>query len=186
MTSAADADWRAAWQPLIEAVGTVLDDDGIRWGPEVVELGGIRRYTEVLELDSAVHRGPDAVAPYTMIWPLTIVPMWEPGDPPLFTDAARDTQPLRSPIADDVIPGAPRTTHTFGTSVSTFWDRPPVVGERLGNGPRRLVEVVPKQTSVGRGAFVTFEREIVSDAGDRVCRTVAQMYLYNAVSEAQE
>lgn len=182
-------DWRVAWAPLIARVGEDLDDGVVRFGPDAVDASAIRRYLEPLEFDCELHRDagvarahgwPDLIAPYVSVWSFMMPPAWESGDEPTFPAAARDTQPRRSPIGDDHVPGAPPTDSVFGTGMSMEFDRPLRVGERVGIGPRRLVACEPKQTRVGRGAFVSFERDIVSDSGERICRIVAQIYLYDA------
>jgi hypothetical protein len=186
---ARDDDWRAAWQPLFDRVGDDLDGGAVRFGPDAVDASAIRRYLEPLEFDCVLHRDadsarahgwPDLVAPYVSVWSFMMPPAWEPGDGPTFPAADRDTQPRRSPIADDHFPGAPPTDSVFGTGVSMEFDRPLHVGERVGVGPRRLVACEPKQTRVGRGAFVTFERDVVTGSGERICRITAQIYLYDA------
>lgn len=181
-------DWMAQWQPVVARVGSLLDDPEPRFGPDPVELGAIRRWLEPLEFDCALHRDadvarahgwPDVIAPYTSIWAFSMPAVWRPGDPPTYGDASRDTQPSRSEIGDDIIPGAPPTSAVFGTGISMEFVRPLVVGERVAIGPRRLVACVPKQTRVGRGAFVTFDREFFADGVDPIGRVEAQIYLYN-------
>lgn len=180
--------WMAEWQPVVERVGSLLDEPDLRFGPDPVELGAIRRWLEPLEFDCALHRHPevarahgwpDVIAPYTAVWAFLMPPVWQPGDPPTYGDAARNTQPAQSSIADDVIPGAPPTSAVFGTGISMEFVRPLVVGERVAVGPRRLVACVPKQTRVGRGAFVTFDREFFADGVERIGWAQAQIYLYN-------
>jgi len=188
LTPNSDEDWTLAWQPLIDQVGSELDEPGTRLGPDAVELSGIRRWLEPLEFDCALHRDedtarahgwPDVIAPYTAVWCFILPAIWQPGDAPSFQDASRDAQPWRSAVADDAIPGAPPTTAMFGTGVSMEFLRPVHVGERVGAGPRRLLRCEPKQTSVGRGAFVTFERHLVTARAEPVCRVEAQVYVYN-------
>jgi N-terminal half of MaoC dehydratase len=190
-------DWMRDWQPLIDRIGSALDDGPPRFGPDAVELGAIRRWLEPLEFDCALHRDPavatahgwpGVIAPYTAVWTFMMPAVWAPGEPTTFDDPSRDAQPWRSGISDDVVPGAPVTTAVFGTSVSMEFERPLRLGERVGIGPRRLVDCVPKQTSVGRGAFVTFDRHILAGdpTGDLepICRAEAQIYLYNPVGAA--
>ncbi|MGH1565286.1 FAS1-like dehydratase domain-containing protein [Mumia sp. DW29H23] len=181
--------WEQDWQPVINRVGELLDDDVWRFGPDRVEAGAIRRFLEPLELDSALHTDgevarehgwPDVVAPYTSVWTFMMPPTWTPAHGVLYPDdAGRDSQPAWSPIGDDVIPGAPPTSGVFGSDLSLEFDRPLHVGERVAAGPRRLVACTPKQTKVGRGAFVRFERDVVVESGERVCRMTGEIYLYD-------
>jgi hypothetical protein len=188
-----DMGWEAAWQPLIDRIGSEVDEPGVRYGPDLVEAGAIRRWLEPLEFDSALHRDadvarahgwPDVIAPYTAMWTFILPAIWEPGEGPTFAEAARNAQPGRSVISDDVFPDAPPTSAMFGTGISIEFERPLHVGERAGSGPRRLMECVPKQTKVGRGAFVTFDRHVYalgvgSAEPEPICRVEATLYLYD-------
>jgi len=187
--STLNTDWRAAWEPLRARVGELVDPPEPRFGPDAVELGAVRRWLEPLEFDCALHRDadvarahgwPDVIAPYTAVWTFVLPAMWEPGDDrPTYADAEPDTQPWRSGIGDDIFPDAPPTTGMFGTGVSMEFARPLHLGERVGAGPRRLVRCEPKETRVGRGAFITFDRHLVTGEGEEICRVEAQIYLYN-------
>ncbi|MEU5879176.1 MaoC family dehydratase N-terminal domain-containing protein [Spirillospora sp. NPDC047279] len=188
-----DPGWEAAWRPLVDRIGSDLDEPGVRFGPDPVEAGAIRRWLEPLEFDCALHRDaeaarahgwPDVIAPYTAMWTFVLPAVWEPGERPTFEDGSRDAQPWRSVISDDVFPGAPPTSGMFGTGISIEFERPLHVGERAGSGPRRLLDCVPKETRVGRGAFVTFDRQMFADGGsgggpEPICRVEAQLYLYD-------
>jgi hypothetical protein len=187
------ARWILDWQPVIDRIGTQMDEPGVRFGPDVVELGAIRRWLEPLEFDCPLHRDadvarahgfPEVIAPYTSVWSFILPAIWQPGDAPTFAEASRDAQPWRSAIADDVIPGAPETSAMFGTGVSMEFLRPPHLGERIGAGPRRLLDCVPKRTSVGHGAFITFDRHLVTGDLEPVCRVQAQVYVYNPHARA--
>lgn len=184
-------DWVAQWQPLIDQVGEDLSDSEVTWGAERVEPGGIRRLLEVLEFDCVLHRDPDAARasgfddvtlPYTGVLSWTIPAMWEPGGT-LFDSADRDAQPVSSPISTPPLPGAPPTSGFFATGMDIDFLRPVVVGERIGRRGFRLVSCVPKETKVGRGAFITRESEIVSDRGDVVALVRIGTYSYQPRSE---
>jgi hypothetical protein len=181
-------DWKRAWDPMIAAIGTDLSDARTIWGADAVERGIIRRYVEPLEIASGLHHDPnvaarqgfsDVIAPYTGVLSWTIPAMWRPGKPTLYVDAARDAQPTRSPINNEGQRLAPPTTGFFATDMELDFLRPVVAGERLGRRGQRLLACVVKQTSVGRGAFITTESDIVSDVGDVVARTRNAAYAYN-------
>jgi hypothetical protein len=91
--------------------------------------------------------------------------MWSPGDPPLFTDDARDAQPARSPINNQGFPLGPRTTGFFATDIELDFLRPVALGERLGpprppagvlyaegdhRRPRRLHDALRPELPFGR------------------------------------
>ena len=181
-------DWVKAWDAMVALVGTDLSDGGIRWGADAVEPGTIRRYLEPLELGDAIHYDAqaaraagydDIVAPSTAVLMYTIPAMWSPGEATLFESADPNAQPARSPI-NNADPGpAPRTAGFFATDIELDFVRPVLVGERLGTRGRTLLSCVPKETRVGRGAFCTFESEIVSDKGDVVARMRTGTYAYD-------
>jgi hypothetical protein len=182
------ADWQADWQPLVDAVGRDFGDGSTVWGADLVERGTIRRFAEPLELSSELHYDPeiarahgfpDVIAPYTAAMSFSVPAMWSPGETTLYSDPAPDAQPDRSPINNQDMPLGPRTTGFFATDISMEFVRPAVVGERVGRRGQRLVSCVPKQTSMGRGAFLTWESELVTDSGEVIARVRTGTYAYN-------
>jgi hypothetical protein len=166
--------WQEEWQPVVDAVGRDFLDGDVTWGGDPVEGGAIRRYLEPLELDCSLHTDrsvaraagfEDVTMPYTGVMPWTLPAAWTPGEV-LFDSDDRDAQPVRSAINDSGLGIGPRTTGFFGTDVEIDFLRPVVAGERLGRRGKRLLSCRPKETSVGRGAFMTWESEVVSDRGE--------------------
>ena len=185
--------WQDEWQPLVDAVGQQFGDDTVSWGADAVELGTIRRYLEPLELGSALHHDaeaaraqgyPDVIAPYTQTMSYAVAPMWRPGEPTLYDSAEPDAQPARSPINNEDMPLGPKTTGFFATDISMDFVRPVVVGERVGRRGRKLVSCKPKETSMGRGAFITWESELVTGDGDVVAYVRTGTYAYNPHGES--
>jgi hypothetical protein len=105
--------------------------------------------------------------------------MWRPGEPALYADPDPDAQPVRSPINNEDMPLGPRTTGFFATDLSIEFIRPLVAGERVGRRGRRLVSCTPKETKMGRGAFLTWESELVTDSGEVIARLRNGTYAYN-------
>jgi hypothetical protein len=181
------SDWKAEWQDVVDAVGRDFGDGKVRYGPDVIERGGVRRYCEPLEFGCDLHHDPEAaraagypdvIAPYTASLSWSIAAMWKPGDGPLFTNADRDAQPARSPINNAGFPLGPRTSGFFATDMEFDFVRPLAVGERIGSRGRRLVSCVPKETAVGRGAFLVWETEMVDDNAEVVVRMRSGTYAY--------
>jgi acyl dehydratase len=59
--------------------------------------------------------------------------------------------------------------------------RPPVVGDRLGRRGGVLKACVPKWTTVGRGAFMTLEAEVITETGEVVARVRNTVFAYEPV-----
>ena len=184
-----DDRWMAVWDSMIGRVGTDITEGEVMWGADPIERSAVRRYLEPLELDCPLHHDPevarahgfaDVVAPYTSFLTFTIPAMWEPGQE-LFTSDDRDAQPASSPINGDLLRISPEITGFFATDMEIDFLRPPVVGERLGRRGSVLKSCEPKWTSVGRGAFLTLEAEICSDAGDVVARIRNTVFAYEPV-----
>jgi hypothetical protein len=183
-------DWQAAWQPMIDAIGTDFSDGAVRRGADDVERSGIRRFVEPLELDCPLHYDEDVakahgyagiLAPWSSVTSWTIPPMWTPGAAPVFTSAERVAQPERSPVATvSARPTpAPPTTGYFATDIEIEYFQPIVVGDHLTSSGRRLLSVVPKETSVGRGAFLIWESEVRNQRGELVAKMRNGTYNYN-------
>jgi acyl dehydratase len=180
-------DWRRAWDPLVAAVGSDFGDGQVVYGADPVTASDIRRFLEPLEFGCPLHTDPAAARaagfagvtlPYTAALSWSIPAMWAPGDPPLFTDEARDAQPSRSPISNPDPGLGPETTGYFATDLELDFVRPVTAGERVGRRGRRLVSCTPKETSVGRGAFMTWETELVDGDGEVIARMRTGTYAY--------
>ncbi len=186
-TTDTDADWKAAWDPVMTQIGTDLAPESARLGADAVEAGTIRRYLEPLEFDCALHTDPEVArahgfagvtAPYTSITTFGLPPVWEPGERQ-FTSAERNAQPARLSVKPRVPPGAPPVSGFFITDWEADYLRPVVAGERVGRRGYRLLSCLPKETKVGRGAFCTFESEVVTATGEVVARLRTTAFLYN-------
>jgi acyl dehydratase len=183
-------DWRSAWQPMIDAIGEDFGGEAVRAGADEVERSGIRRFVEPLEFDCPLHYDEAVarehgysgiIAPYSSVTTWTIPPMWVPGAAPVFTSAERDAQPARSPVApaSGRPTPAPPTTGYFATDIEIEYFQPVIVGDRLSSSGRRLLSVVPKETSVGRGAFLIWETEVRNQRGELVAKMRNGTYNYN-------
>lgn len=179
--------WEKEWDEVIAAVGTDFSDGTTTWGADAVERGTIRRYCEPLELGAGIHHDPDVarslghsdvVAPYTSILSYTLPAMWGPGEDSLFDNDARDAQPTRSPINNQNFPLGPVTTGYFATDLALDFVRPLTAGDRVGRRGRRLISCLPKETAVGKGAFMTWESELVERSGELVALMSLGTYAY--------
>lgn len=184
-------DWQAAWQPLIAAIGTDFGNATDVWGADTVERSTIRRFLEPLEFDCPLHYDhaiaeqygySDIIAPYSSIMSHTLPPMWQPGQGQhVFTSAERNAQPTYSPVAmasgpmQKLMPPSPGF---FATDLEIDYLQPVVLGDRLCMRGRKLLSCTPKETSVGRGAFLTLESEAINQRGEVVARFRTGMYYY--------
>ncbi len=170
--------WIAEWDETAAAIGRELSGGETQVAADLVEAGAIRRYCEPLEFDCPLHHDEDAAraAGYRgIVAPLSGISsrwsrgsLWEPGEPTRYPTAARDADMIRRPEGRmSLVPG-PRMPRTFATDVEIEYGAPVCVGDRLTTSGLRLVSVLPKETSVGRGAFVTTEGAIHNQLGELV------------------
>ncbi len=170
--------WIAEWDETAAAIGRDLSGGETQVAADLVEAGAIRRYCEPLEFDCPLHHDEatarDAgyrgiLAPVSGIssrW--TRGSLWEPGESTKYPSAERDADMIRRPEGRmSSLPG-PRMPRTFATDVEVEYGAPVCVGDRLTTSGLTLVSVVPKETSVGRGAFVTTESAIHNQMGELV------------------
>jgi hypothetical protein len=123
------------------------------------------------------HGYPDVTMPYTGVIAWTLPAAWRPGET-LFDSDDRDSQPVRSEINNADMPIGPKTTGFFGTDIELDFVRPVVAGERIGRRGRKLLSCSPKETAVGRGAFLMWESDIVTSEGEVVARLRVGTYAY--------
>ncbi len=185
-----DEEWKHTWQPLMDAVGTEFGSDAEVWGADFVEKGIIRRFLEPLEFDCPLHYDQataqhygyrDILAPYSSVLSSAIPALWSPGQR-IWTSAERNAQPAASPVAssqsDAMHQLMPPSPGFFATDIEIDYLQPVVVGDRVRMRGRKLLSCVPKETSVGRGAFIVWESEILNQHGEPVARLRTGMYLY--------
>jgi len=178
--------WEDEWQPVIDAVGRDFLDGEIIWGADLVEPGAIRRYLEPLEFDSGLHTDyevaryhnfPNVTMPYTGVIAWTLPAAWQPGEL-LFDSDARDAQPVNSRINNAEMDIGPNTSGFFGTDIELDFYREIIAGEQIGRRGKTLVSCVPKQTSVGRGAFMTWQSEVITESEEIVGQIRIGTYAY--------
>jgi acyl dehydratase len=179
--------WQRAWQPLIDAVGTEFGEGISRVGPDAVELGALRRFCEPLEFgcplhyDAAVacrHGYAGVVAPVSAIVTFTIPTVWRVGEPPVFSSSERNAQPARTGLGPRRTGLEPETTGYFAAETGADYLAPVEVGDRLCRTGDLLLSCVPKQTRVGRGAFVTWQSQIRNQRDVLVARLRSTSYSY--------
>jgi hypothetical protein len=181
-------DWTAAWMPMQQAVGREFGEGRPEvWG-EVIEAGAVRRYIEPLELGCALHNDAgvarkhghaNITVPFTALASFALPLLWRTGETPLFTDAGRDAQPVRSHIGGILFGLEPPTTHFFAVDSEADFLKPAVVGDRLCRRGAFLLSCIPKQTRLGRGAFIGWQTEVINQHRELLARLRTTFFRYN-------
>ncbi len=186
-------DWMSAWRPMTEAVGRQFEEGEAAFSADEIERSAIRRYLEPLEFDCPLHHDreaaqaqgyADVLVPTSALPTFALGPMWRPGEV-FFTSADRNAQPAASVLRWITSPLEPPTTGYFATNFDVDYLLPAVVGDRLLRRGARLLGCLPKETKVGRGAFLTWESEIVNQRREVVARLRTTFYRYNPHSGAR-
>lgn len=153
-------------------------------GIDAVEAGTIRPRLEVLEFGCPLHYDEKVAkeagykgvfAPYTMLQTYSGSANWQPGQPTLW----RRNHPnftMRAQVEQGEIPHP--GTHGFATDVEIEYFQPLYLGDKVSVRERRLVNVNPKRTSVGEGAFLTWERRFCNQRGDPVGVARTSWYVF--------
>ncbi|HRC62154.1 MAG: MaoC family dehydratase N-terminal domain-containing protein [Dehalococcoidia bacterium] len=173
--------WESAWQPLMDLVGEDFSEGETQPAIDVVEKTSIRRYLEPLEFGCPLHFDEAAakasgykgiLAPYSGIsqtW--TDQGQWNPGDPTNYPNADPNFNSVRRQAAAAGRPvPQPDTTAGFATDIEIEYFEPVCVGDHLTYSGRKLISVVPRETSVGRGAFTVWQREVHNQRGELVAQ----------------
>ena len=179
------------WQDLEGAIGKDFSGGETRTGADEVERGAIRKYCEPIELDCPLHHDDDVakkygydgiIAPYSAVHQtFSVEANWKPGD-----ETRWPTNDPDQLFASDPNQGRrgiplphPPTSSGFVTDMEIEYVKPVYVGDRLTTSGRKLLSVQVKKTSVGFGAFMTFESEIHDQNGDLVARVRNGSYAFN-------
>lgn len=185
--TAMDSDWKISWQPVVDAVGTDFDPGRTMVGADEITAATIRRYLEPLEFDCALFYDPevahrygykDVVAPNTSVQSLSLPAVWSPGQV-IFTSGERNAQPAVGALSGPKAPMEPSTTGYFATDYEVEYFFPVTAGDRLHRRGAKLVGCSPRETKVGRGAFLVWETDICNQLDDVVARTRTTWFRYN-------
>lgn len=184
MTSNNDSELE--WGPTRELLGKDIMIEP-KTGIDAVEQSGIRRQMEVLEFDCPLHfdeavakkYGYEGIfAPAHMIQVFQQGSMWEPGmgsiwptDDPHYSNSGtgRAGKTLEVPS-----PG----TAGFVTDLEVETLRPLYIGDRVSQVSQVLLDVNPRKTRVGDGAFLRYEYKWNNQDGTPVGRQIMVSYTY--------
>ncbi len=181
-------DWQAAWQPVIDAVGTDFGGGEVIEGADAVDASALRRYLEPLEFDCPLHYDdqtarrhgyPATIAPLASYITFSVPPIWKPRRASVFTSDERDAQPEGISGRRFLTGLEPQHTGYFAADFEIEFLLPVVCGDRLSRTGMKLVGCEPKETSVGRGAFMTWVYEVRNQRSEPVARFRTTMYVYS-------
>lgn len=153
-------------------------------GCDAVEASAIRSRLEVLEFGCPLHYDEkiakeagykDVFAPYTMLQTYSSPATWRPGQ----STSWQSNHPnfaIETKIRHGDIPSP--GTHSFATDVEIEYFKPLYLGDRVSMQERRLVNVNPKHTRVGDGAFLTWESRFVNHHGEMVATARTSSFVY--------
>ena len=189
-----DGSWAREWDATIAAVGTDYGGERVVVAVDEVERGAIRRYCEVLEFDCPLHYD-DAIARSVgyqgIVAPVSGISQtwtreahWRPGMPTRYPVLDPDAEVRRENVSFEG-PPEPPTSLSFVTDLAIEYLAPVYVGDRLSRRGHRLVSVLPKETSIGRGAFLTYESEVRNQRGELVARSRNGGYHYTPFPAAE-
>lgn len=190
-------DPKTTWDDTVACIGQDFSDGKERWGQESVQQFAVARYLETWEIGCPIYWDEEEakkvgyrgqVAPWTSI-KQTFVDRshWRPGDPTRFPSADMNAAFPAAPKPEDANatrePPMPPTTDVLATEVTIEFYHPLIVGDKLANRGNKLVQVRPRQTRIGFGAFLNWENEYINQRGEVVARVNAGNLYYNPGTE---
>ena len=181
-------EWMQAWDEAIAAVGTDYSGGATQEAIDEIERGAVRKFCEPLEFDCPLHYDEEVAKAHGyrgIMAPLSGVSMtwtdpglWGPGVETRYPEPDPDIDIVRATRTEEPPPFPPTSTG-FATDIEIEYFEPPCVGDRLTFSGRRLTQVLPRETSVGRGAFMIWEREVHNQRGELVAKVRNGGYLYD-------
>lgn len=171
------------WEHTNAWIGHSISEGG--GGCNAVEPGTIRSWLEVLEFGCPLHYDEKVAkeagykgifAPYTMLQTYSGPANWQPGQSTVW-QSNHPNFTVRTSVKQSEIPLP--GTYSFATDLEIEYFQPLYLGDRVAVRDRRLVNVNPKHTSVGDGAFLTWESRFCNQHGDLVgvARTTSYVYV---------
>lgn len=180
-------EWTKDWDAMVAAVGTDFGGEP-QVAIDAIELGAVRKFCEPVEMDcpifydEAVARAhgyngiPAPISGVSQTWLETGT--WAPGRETPWPAPERDAMPQRPPLRGGKALPQPPTSAAFATDIEIEYHTPAYVGDRLTSSGNRLVSCAPKETSVGRGAFMIFESYVHNQRQELVATVRRGLYQY--------
>ncbi|MSQ22901.1 MAG: hypothetical protein EXR53_06340 [Dehalococcoidia bacterium] len=179
------------WEDAIAAIGQDFGGVEDHVADEAIEVTAVARYCEPWEISNPIYWNRSAakkagykniVAPWSGLrqtW--SYKGFWRPGDATRFAkDMNKDQsarlgsfQPAGKPLP------TPPTRQGIVTDLEIEFFEPACVGDRLNLKGRRLVNVRPRQTRIGYGAFYNTASDIFNQRGELVAKINFGLFSYN-------
>lgn len=181
-------DWQDAWQPMIDAIGKDFGANVKEEAIDEIEKGAIRKYLEPLQMDCPIYYDEDVAkahgydgipAPISGLSQTWLESgNWHPGDRDAWPTHERDAMPERvSPEGAEPQP-LPEAPVGFATDIEIEYHQDAYVGDRLHVTGQKLISCVPKETSVGKGAFMIQESYVRNQKGELIATLRRGLYSY--------
>ncbi len=176
------------WKDLEDAIGQDFSDGQVHWGAENLAWNDIRRFLEPLEMDCPLYYSDEVARkhgykgvplPLSMYQTLDRPIIWKPGDPTRWPVLERNIRAGTDPEEAERPMPAPPTKAGFATDREIEYLQPVYLGDRLGVRGSKLLSVAVRETSVGHGAFVLTETEILNQRHEVVALFRSGGYRYN-------
>ena len=182
------------WDDTVAAIGKDFSGGNEILADEVIEYSSVVRLCEPWEISSPIYWSEQAakqlgyrgvVVPWSGLRStFSSKRQWKPGEESRFPSpdpdsSGRSSGPSFWPAGEE-LPVPPYHHNLVAETEMEFWE-PAYVGDRLTVRGDKLVNVRPRQTRVGVGAFVTRERRVYNQRGELVATIRATNYNYNRV-----
>lgn len=178
------------WDDTIAAIGKNFSGGNELVADETIEYTAVVRFCEPWEIGNPIHWDKeiarrngyrDVVVPWSAIRiTFSSAGAWRPGDAARFTspDPNASGWSVRYQPHGEEVP-MPPTRHAVVADMDLEFFEPVCVGDRLIVRGDKLVNVRPRKTRVGFGAFVTRQRRIYNQRHQMVAQISSTTYSYN-------
>ena len=188
MTSRDDDPMDAGWSEAIRSIGKDFSEGERIVAADAIDASSIRRLCEVLELDSALYHDRevarslghrDIVAPWSGIsLTFTDPGLWHPGEPTRYPFANRNAPPASPRALPELRVPLPGPCSFLAVDLEIEYFKTVCAGDRLSIVGCRLLDVTPKATRLGSGAFLKFEKEIRDQRDDLIAVMRRTVFAY--------
>ena len=183
------------WDDTIAAIGQDFSGGEEHTADEVIAYNDVVRYNEVWEFGNLLYWDEDVakqagyrgvVVPWSAIkQTFSYGRFWRPGQPTRFPtpDLHASQQGVSSAPQGIEVPRPQTSTGVFTDMVIEFFE-PVCVGDQITVKGNKLVNVRPRETRIGVGAFVNRENEFYNQRGELVARANQGGYSYQPKQQA--